>query len=467
MLIHGYHLGIEDQDVYLAAVHKELNPDLYPVNSVFFTEQMKSSCFIPMVAASIRVSHLPVPWVIFLWQAASIYLVLMGCWQVATFCFAGTAARWCGLALVTVLMTMPIAGTALFLVDTYLHPRALAAGAILMALVACLRKRWIPVLVWLIVAALMHPLMSLFGISLVIFAGIELPSRWRELTPATSFAMLPLGLLSPPTGAWNEATLARRYYFPTMWTWYEWLGLIVPVLLVLWFWRIARRKQMESLEFVSLRVAGFAIFQFVVAALMTIPAATRQLSSLQPMRWLHIFYFLFLLIAGGLAGQFLLKEKRWRWLALFVPLAATMFWVQHDSFRHSSHIDWPWRVPRNAWAQAFAWSDANTPVNAVFATDPKYMALHGEDTYGIRGLTRRSVLAEDQKDPGAATVFPTLAEEWQEQVHAQRGIERFSRVDFHRLNTRYGVSWVVLPALAEVPLDCPYRNEAAQVCRVE
>ena len=43
VLIHGYHLGIEDQDVYLAAVNKSLNPALYPVNSVFFTEQMKSS----------------------------------------------------------------------------------------------------------------------------------------------------------------------------------------------------------------------------------------------------------------------------------------------------------------------------------------------------------------------------------------------------------------------------------------
>ena len=51
VLIHGYHMGIEDQDVYLAALNKSLHPDLYPVNSIFFTEQMKSSLFIPALAA--------------------------------------------------------------------------------------------------------------------------------------------------------------------------------------------------------------------------------------------------------------------------------------------------------------------------------------------------------------------------------------------------------------------------------
>jgi hypothetical protein len=466
VLIHGYHLGIEDQDVYLAAVHKELSPDLYPVNSVFFTEQMKSSFFIPAIAGSIRMLHIPVPWAIFLWQIGAIYLVLLGCRQIACLCFKSEQARWCGVGLITVLLTLPIAGTALFVVDPYLHPRALAAGATLMALSACMRKRWPAVLGWLAAAAIMHPLMALFGISLVIFAGVELPLRRGVLSPAASYALLPLGLLSPPSGAWNEATLARRYYFPVMWTWYEWLGLIAPVLMMFWFWRIARRKGMESLELLSIRTAVFALFQFAVGALMTIPEATRQLSSMQPMRWLHIFYFIFLLTMGGLVGEFLLKDKTWRWLVLFVPLAVTMCWVQRDSFKHSGHVDWPWQTPKNAWAQAFAWSDANTPRDAIFATDPKYMALHGEDSYGMRALARRSLLAENQKDPGAATVFPTLAPEWQEQVHAQLGIEGFGWPEFHRLNTRYGVSWVVLPARADVPLDCPYRNEAAQVCRV-
>jgi hypothetical protein len=313
----------------------------------------------------------------------------------------------------------------------------------------------------------MHPLMALFGASLIVFAGVEPLAEWRIANPATAFMLLPLGLLGHPSGAWKEATLTRRYYFPLMWTWYEWLGLIAPVLLVWWFSRIARRRGMATLESLATRLVIFAVFQFAVGALMTMPSATEQLSSFQPMRWLHIFYFLFLLMAGGLIAQFLLCGKAWRWLLLFVPLAGVMFFVQMDSFKYSDHIEWPGRTLKNPWAKAFVWSDVNTPQDAVFAIDPNYMGLHAEDGYGMRGLAKRSLLAENQKDPGAATVFPDLAPEWLEQVDAQRGIERFDRTQFHHLNARYGVSWVVLPITATVPLDCPYRNEAAQVCKVD
>ena len=79
-------------------------------------------------------------WALFLWQLGATFLVLLGCWKVASACFRSESARWAGVSLVTVLLTLPIGGTALFLVDTYLHPRALATGAILLALAACLKK---------------------------------------------------------------------------------------------------------------------------------------------------------------------------------------------------------------------------------------------------------------------------------------------------------------------------------------
>jgi hypothetical protein len=283
-------------------------------------------------------------------QLGSIFLVLLGCRKVAEACFENEGARWSGVTLVTVLLTMPIAGTALFLVDTYLHPRALAAGAILLALAACLKKNWITTSAWLIVAALMHPLMALFGVSLMVFAGVEPWGEWRGAKATGLFLLLPLGLFSHPSEAWKEATLTRRYYFPLMWTWYEWLGLIAPILLVWWFSRIARRKGMATFERLATRLVAFAIFQFAVGAVMTFPAATEQLSSFQPMRWLHIFYFLFLVMAGGLIGQFLLCGKPWRWLILFLPLAGIMSYVQRDSFRYSDHIEWPGRELKNPWA---------------------------------------------------------------------------------------------------------------------
>jgi hypothetical protein len=467
IIVHGYHLGIEDQDVYLAAIKKNLHPELYPVNAEFFTEQMKASAFIPVIAWSIRLTHVSIPAALFAWHALSIFLILLGCWQISSLCFEDERARWAGVMLVAVLLTIPIAGTALYVVDQYLHPRALATAALLFSFVACMRRKWIVMAVWLAIAGAMHPLMALFGASLLFFASVSRSSVRPIVEKATAAALiLPLSFGSP-SQAWREAALSRTYYFPLHWAWYEWLGMVAPVLLMYWFSRIARKRGLAMLEHISTRLVYFALFQFAVGAVMTMPPQTLQLAAFQPMRWLHLFYIFFLLFAGALIGQSLLRGARWRWLILFLPVSVGMFAAQRDLFPASGQIDLPSASFRNPWAQAFVWIRDNTPVDAVFAIDPNYMELPGEDAYGFRGLAERSLLAENQKDPGAATVFPALAPLWQRQVHAQLGIEHFSREQFEHLRNAYGATWAVLPGSINPPLNCPYRNEAVQVCSID
>jgi hypothetical protein len=465
ILINGYHVGVEDQEVYLTAIKKNLDPSSYPVNDSFFSEQMKAAVFVPAVAATARVLH-SVEWALLLWYALSLFGILLACWKLTAACFQDERARWAALLLLTALLTIPIAGTALYPVDQYLNPRTPATCGILLALAACLEKRWLRTAAWLIFATLMHPLMALFGMSLVLFVAWPANSIPYSAPMFLAF-MMPLHLMQRPSAAWKEAVQARSYCFPLMWTWYEWLGLLAPVVFVWWFARIAKRNGMDTLNRLASRLLAFAIFQFAVGALMTIPSVTEQLAAFQPMRWLHVFYFLFLLMAGGLAGQFLMRNKTWYWVILFVPLAAGMFYAQRDLFEHSNHIEWPGAALKNPWAKAFLWAKANTPKSAVFAIDPKYMAMNEEEGYGFRALAERSLLAENQKDPGEVMVFPDLAAEWQRQVHAQRGIENFSPEQFRELKTRYDVSWAVLPGTAKVAQDCPYRNEVVQVCHVE
>jgi hypothetical protein len=309
----------------------------------------------------------------------------------------------------------------------------------------------------------MHPLMAAFGISLLFFLRVP----WKVTAAPAMAGLLPWGFFSQVSPAWKEATLARSYYFPFQWEWYEWLGVLAPVAFVWWAGRFARRRGWQDLDHIAVRLSAFAAFQFLIAMAMTTSAFGLPLAALQPMRWLHIFYFFFLIIAGGLAGEFILKRRFWAWALVFGGLACVMFAAQLDLFSHSDHADWPGRSPRNQWAQAFLWVRANTPQNAVFALDPKYMELPGEDAYGFRAWAERSVLAEDQKDPGAATVFPELAPQWQAQVTAQRGIEKFSGAQFEDLHRRFGAGWVLLPSYANVGLECPFRNGAAAVCRID
>jgi len=172
------------------------------------------------------------------------------------------------------------------------------------------------------------------------------------------------------------------------------------------------------------------------------------------------------LIIGGFAGEYLLKKQVWRWIVFFVPLALGMFIAQRSLFPVSAHIEWPGSAPRNPWAQAFDWIRQNTPTEAVFALDPDYMHITGEDEIGFRCLAQRSRLADSGKDSGAVSMFPPLAEEWWTQVQAQTPWKSFGLADFSRLKEKYGISWVVVQQPGIAGLECAYRNNAVRVCRL-
>ena len=112
------------------------------------------------------------------------------------------------------------------------------------------------------------------------------------------------------------------------------------------------------------------------------------------MRYLHLLYLIFFLLGGGLLGRYVLDRHLYRWVLLFVPLAAGMFYAQLQLFPATAHLELPWAAPKNSWLQAFAWIRENTPVDSLFALDPHYVELPGEDYHGFRALAERSVLAD-------------------------------------------------------------------------
>src|SRR5262249_52772543 len=142
--------------------------------------------------------------------------------------------------------------------------------------------------------------------------------------------------------------------------------------------------------------------------------------------------------------QHVLKAHVWRWLLLFIPLSLGMFVAQRMLFPASPHLELPGRNASNPWVQAFLWAKENTPQDAIFALDPHYMDLAGEDENGFRAIAERSRMADIVKDSGAVTMFPPLAEQWLQQVRAEEGWTRFGLQDFMRLRQKFGVTWLVL-----------------------
>jgi hypothetical protein len=493
LLIMGYHPGLEDDAFYLAAIKRNLNPALFPHDSEFFRLQFQATVFDKLIAFSVRLSHLPLAWTVLLWQVAAIFLLLHGCWRISRRCFTQPAAQWAAVTTVAVLLTLPLPGIAMALADQYLHPRTLATAAILAAIVAVIDRRFWFAGILLAVAFAIHALMASFGISFCAFLfwnqHSSLPRR-SSAAPLALALVLPLGwIFEPGSDAWRQAASTRGFYFPARWHWYEWLGVFAPLILVYIFRRLHKYSEIarsngtngRALPSLLSTLLSYGVFQTAVGLVIMLPPSLERLRPFEPMRYLHLLYLLFFLIVGGFVGRYVLDRRVYRWLLLFLPLSAGMFYAQRQMYPASAHLELPGVLPQNDWLQAFAWIRQNTPVDSLFALDPHYMTMPGEDYHGFRALAERSVLADYEKDGGMAARVPRLAPRWLKEVNAQSGWQDFHPVDFERLKNEFGVTWVILFSSAaagpgarrdaerdDSPLGitCPYQSLRLRVCRL-
>ena len=458
----GYHPAVEDAEIYLPGVLKVLNPGLFPYNQGFFASHARLTLYPNLIATSVRLSHLPLDYAMLLWQLLAVWLFLFACWRISRLCFASPRAVWGGVALVAALLTIPVAGTSLYILDQYVNTRTLSTPMILLAIVNVVEHRWVRGLVWIVLTGLIHPLMVVFGAAYMFFL---IWMERRELAPAAALALLPLGFFPPVTEAYRQILTTREYFFLLRWEWYEWLGLLGPLPILWCYGQVARSHHFPVLRRMCSALIAFELVFFAAALVITIPPRFANLAELQPMRVLLLVYVFMFLFSGGLFAQWVLTDKLWRWLALFLPLCLGMWYTQRQLFPATPHLELPWTKNSNQWVQTFEWVRQNTPVDAYFALNPQHMDLPGEDQHGFRAIAERSMLADALKDSGAASMFPQLAQEWQRQTEAEKGWNTFQLNDFERLKAQFGVNWVVI----EHPvagLECPYSNGSLQVCRI-
>src|SRR5580658_5040261 len=102
--IQGYHLGVEDGEIYIPAARKLLHPDLYPYATEFFESHEHLSLFAPILAWTARLTHLSMDWTVFLWYIATTFLLLVSCWMLASVSFQSARARWCGVLVIAAIL---------------------------------------------------------------------------------------------------------------------------------------------------------------------------------------------------------------------------------------------------------------------------------------------------------------------------------------------------------------------------
>jgi len=470
--IHGYHLGVEDAEIYIPGAKKLLHPALYPVGSEFFLPHERLSLFSPVLASTARLTHLSMDCTISLWYVLSLFAFLACSWMLARVSFRSARARWCSVLTMTAVLAMPAANTGLLLMDPYLTSRSFSTPLILLALVLFLERRYAWAAALTLLAATMHTQMTLFLVLLMValWAVEKIAPAVRQRVPvlAAATVALPSGFnFGPAHGPYREALYARDFFFLSTWTWYDWLGLLAPLAFLVWFWRGNLRGTTPVFRRLSLALIPFGVLSIAAAALLTTSHQMDMFVRLQPLRSFHLITLVFVLYIAGVFGEYAAKGRHWAIPALALPLAGLMFCVAWRTYPDSPHIELPWlKTSSNAWVNTLLWIRENTPDNAVFAVDSRYFKEPGVDVHGFRAISERSELADYYKDGGVAAMFPRLAPEWKRESNATYGLNHFDAQDFERLAREYPVTWAVIHGPAPEGMNCPYQQRGYAVCRI-
>jgi hypothetical protein len=496
LLIHGYHPYAEDGGLYMPEIKRLVNPGLYPYGTEFVVGHLRYSLFAQTIAVLVRESHSSLEMVLFLMHLATFWVTLFAAWLLAARCYGSREARGGAVALLTVWLTLPIAGTSLMLMDPYVTARSLSTPCALLALVGVLefllpqfvvegeesRRRGLMLCCGaLAVAGAMHPLMAAYALGSVLLLGALLSSNrfvrvWGTVGLSLTAIAVAAGVqMSAPveSAAYQRVALTRLYWFLSQWQWYEWMGLAAP-LLILSVVALSRRSNDETARSGLAKMAMVAGLTSVTVSMLfaRMGMATHPVARLQPLRIFQLVYVVMILVAGATLGERVLQRRAWRWVMTFSVLAGVMVFVERSTYPASRHLELPdalrWSASGdgNDWEEAFVWIRKNTPRDAVFALDTQYISQPGEDAQGFRAIAERSSLPDYSKDGGMVSIRPGLTEVWSVGQLVQAGLN--TETDARRVAALrpLGVTWVVLERHAATEFACEFANAAVKVCRL-
>jgi hypothetical protein len=471
--IAGYHLGVDDSEIYIPAAQKLLHPALFPYGTEFFQSHEHLSLFAPILAWTARLFHLPMDWTIFFWYLATTFALLVSCWMLASVCFTTARARWASVLVMATILAMPATNTGLLLMDPYITARSFSTPLTIFALTAFLSRRYGLATVLTLITASIHPQMATY---LLFPAGLLwIMERGRVHVPepvpvaGVVFGIIPEGFhLAPAQDPYRQALYARDFYFLSTWTWYHWLGLLAPLAFLFWFWKGNLRGTTREFSRISFVLIPFGIVSIVAGAIISSTHSFDMFARLQPLRCFHLITLIFMLLLAGLIGEYTSGRKlRWALPALLTGLTVGMGYVGNATYPNSPRIEFPGLSPAsNAWLDATWWIRHNTPQDAIFAVDARYMNVNGVDVHGFRALTERSALADYYKDGGVVAIFPNLATEWKQMSDATSGLNSFSVEQFTHLAHQYPVTWTVIHGAAPSGMYCPYNKQGYAVCQI-
>jgi hypothetical protein len=293
---------------------------------------------------------------------------------------------------------------------------------------------------------------------------------WIALTLiAIASASILQSLAPPESPAFKAAEITRYYWFLSQWQWFELLGLAGPPAML----ALLLKYRSKHLSATATTLCQACIVLAAIATLIAVifsheSYATHLVARLQVLRIYLLLYAIMAMLLGATLFQLCKKSLRFLPTLTIVSMALIMAYVQRQTYTTSPKIEFPNHDASNPnpWVQAFLWSKANTPSNALFALDAKYVNTDGEDAQTFRATSLRSSLPDYSKDGGEASITPSLANQWQQAATAQKDLS-LQPDAIRDANLRpFAVTWMVLHSTASTTHPCPYNNGTVKVCRL-
>jgi hypothetical protein len=318
--------------------------------------------------------------------------------------------------------------------------------------------------------------MAAYAAAFVLTLRAARAARMRTVFTALALAAVLIAALlnanaTPESPAVVAAATSRYYWFLSQWQWFEILGLAGP-LIVLALLLHYRRRALRPAATPLLRTCLFLGLLAVLIALLFChqDAPTHLVARLQPLRLFLPIYAIMTLLLGATLMQAIqhTRARTTLCILIFTTMACIFYSVQRQTYTTSPQVELPGCESHhpNSWVQAFFWARANTPADALFALDARYINQDGEDAQTFRAWSLRSALPDFSKDGGEAAITPSLAPIWLPAATAQRDLSTKQDADRDAQILPLGATWMILPATSPTRHRCPYQNSDVKVCRL-
>jgi hypothetical protein len=460
----GYRYGTSDQAFYIPVVVHALDKAAFPRDGSLIDAQGRLMILDEIIAGVVGSTGVSLESLFLAGYLISVALIWIGLVLIGTHVYRSPWAVAALGAAFTLRHRIPQTSANSF--EPYFHPRMLAFGIGLMAIVALLRRRsWIAVAL-IALAAVVHITTAMWFGVLVGVALTVLDARMRRLAQVTSVGAVSLGgmalatgrlhaALAPMDSLWLQAVASKDSLFATEWPMWAWIANLA-LLAVVWaahVWRERRgfaRAEDGALAWgATALVCVFLLTLPLVAAEATLPVQLQ----ISRVFWLVDFLALVYLLAVVLeSGTVTVRAVAVVLMAVSVLRGGYVMLVERPEralFAVGS--------PDSPWEDAMRWV-ARQPLGVHVLADPGHAWKYGTS---VRVAAGRDVFHEEVKDSALAIYSPDVAARVVERTEAIGDFGALTAEHARSLAKRYGLDYLVIEA--DLPLPLLYRNNRFRI----